>query len=278
MSATLSRRRLIQATAWTAPAVVLASAAPAYATSGATTPRICTPTPYELAWSSASWQTVGAGAAASSGVGAARALNDRAINPNIAVQVTRRFSGQMQAHGDAATGDNMQISPTHVGGTQSRGLTLYQRYRANAQGVGATASQTLDFHFGQEVRELAFTIHDIDGTANQFHDRVTVSLAPQTVTHASERRWVGGWLSGGYQNVPTTEGAGTPASPLTSVARTAVNNASGSLGSVRVAFKPDQKIQSFSLTFFNGVTGSLNLQGQQAIYLSNFSFTADICR
>lgn len=281
MSAIPSRRHVLKAGAWAVPAVVVASAAPAYATSTGTDVSAphCVPTPYELSWSSASWQTAGgAGAAASSGIAMARALVDRANNPDVTVQVSRSFSGGMQAHGDSGTGNNLQISPSNVGGTGSRGLTLYQRYPSSARGAGAGAAQTVVFTFGQNVKELAFTITDIDGTAGQFHDCVTMSLEPHTVTHSSERRRVGGWFNGRYEDVPTTQGRGTASSPLTSVARTAVDNTSDSLGNVRVSFRPEQEIRSFSLTFYNSITGTLSSRGQQAIYLSNFSFTADVCR
>lgn len=277
MSVSTSRRSLLRAGAWAAPAVVIATASPAYATSGAT-PQVCAPTPYELVWSASSWEIVASGAASTVGLAKARALDDRAVNPEIVVTVESTFMGGMEAHQDSSTGQNMRVSPSAVGGTRNKGLALYQRYKSNARGVGAEASQTLTFHFSEKVRGLAFTITDIDGAGGQFHDHVTLSPAPATVTHATRRRWVPtGLLTGRYEDVATTQGAGTSAKPLTSVTRSAVDN-TGSLGNVRVAFQSDQEIRSFSLTFYNGLSGSLDAQGQQAIYLSDFRFTTDICR
>lgn len=274
MSVSTSRRSLLRAGAWAAPAVVIASASPAYATSGAISrpnpapapARVCANVLHMLTWSTAGMSGTGSVRTAVARPSAPVPAGTSVTDVNVTLRST--FFGNMGALVNN-NGKNMTVTSHQVGGLGTVGLELYQgittgRARAKAADRHLDA-QTLEVVFDRPVNGLSFTVTDIDGQAGQFSDRVTVTGATYTESHGS-----------------TVSGNGTAADPWRGPASNVSHETSGQ-GNVKVTFT--QPVTAFSLRFWNADAGTsgwlsqnvLSNNGAQAIFLSNLQFTASTC-
>lgn len=272
MSAIPSRRHVLKAGAWAVPAVVVASAAPAYAGSDTGEPdpaqaRQCSSLPHVLAWS----------AAALGGTGNTRTAVARASAPvpsgvtveDVRVTLVSQFHGDMRGLNNR-DGKNMVVTDHQVGGLGTTGLELYQ---ANSTGQARSReadrfldAQTLQVQFDRAVSNLSFTITDIDANPGQFGDRVSITGPEYRVTKPT-----------------SVTGTGRDTSPWSGPAQN-ISHKTDRAGSVTVTFT--QPVQAFSLRFWNASAG-INYwykarvltpaNGAQAIFLSNMTFTASTC-
>lgn len=275
-SPTPSRRALLTASAWTVPAVVLATSAPAFATSG-DAPLRCEDASYFYNWAGSGWtyqstQAVTAGTRAGVGFGYAGVVNAPAPGVSsdpVKVTVANSFSGSMVGLVNSS-GKNMVVPTHHVGGLETRGLELYQGISTGkARSVGAERrldSQTLKVTFDRPVSNVSFSITDIDFTVGQYSDRVEIAVpVPYTAVPTSKA---------------TVLGAGTQSSPWRGAYSGGnVDHVTDSRGNVAVTF--NGTVSEFTLRFWNADGGSqsqaLTAKGAQAIFLSNFTFRASTC-
>lgn len=272
--ATPSRRGLLTASAWAVPSIVVAAAAPSFAASSdLPSSKVCIDTNYALNWAGAAWSyssTSGSGVAGTSnGVGVAKAVQTRTLPGHtydpVAITVANTFSGN--AVGLVNNNGKNMVVPNHlVGGLGQRGLEMYQGIsgsQAKSSSERRQDSQTVAVTFDRPVRNLAFTITDIDFTTGQYADRVEL-LGPFTAVKPS-----------------TVTGSGTQASPWQGNASSGnVDHVTSGQGNVKVTFAGP--VTAFALRFWNADGGSsgkryLNAQGAQAIFLSNFTFNANSC-
>lgn len=277
----LGRRTLLRGTAWSVPVVAITAAAPAYANSA------CGELPYRVNWnaSGASGWTYAAAANGLSGTGHIHATPSVTPAPGqqtdaFVVSVTNQFHGRMRALANTSA-TNMQVTEGNVGGTGSRGLTLAQNLNTNAERNYDTHNdrQVITFTFDRDVTELSFTITDIDGykvsdgffgfgAAWQYRDNAYVSL-PTTATLGDRVSGSGTASQPWRSNIePNTDTEGTATASSLSI--------TSNRGNVALQFA--QAVRSFSLTFYNSETRVRRSNGQQAIYLTNFSFTANSCK
>lgn len=257
-----SRRGLLTASAWSVPAVVVASAAPAYAASpGAES---CVEADYLADWGNGTYQRSG-------GAGTLVAHPTSSLGPAAAsstplvVTVAHAFTGTMQGAAASDGAANLQVSPFTVGGTRDRGLTLMQRLstgRPPASGRRGHA-QVVTLAFDRPVRGLRFTITDVDSASDQYRDRVELSGAPRVLVPG------------------TLAGRGTATDPLANRSDHALYDpAKDGRGNVVVTY--DGEVRQVVVTFWNDHPprrgGSrLVADGQQGIFLGSLSFSASTC-
>ena len=158
-----SRRTVLRAAAWTAPAVSVAVAVPAYA--AASSPVACADASYQVRW--ASHYNAQSGPAVAGLVSAAGA--GTVGSAALTLSVTSRFFGDMEA-GSSATADGTysnlaRLARATVGGTTMRGLTIMQRAKPGVTSFSGTRSshrQELTLVFNRPVSNLKFKLTDID--------------------------------------------------------------------------------------------------------------------
>ncbi len=176
-----SRRSVLRAAAWTAPAVSVAVAVPAFAaTSG---PVVCADANYEINW--ASNYTARSGTAVAQLKKAAGAGTVGAAP--LTLTVSSQFFGSMEAASSGDGTSNLAVSPFNVGGTAMRGLTIMQRAKQGVTTYGNTNRsnhrQEVTLLFNRPVTNLQFKLTDIDSmdpawSNGQYQDRVFVSGTP----------------------------------------------------------------------------------------------------
>lgn len=149
----LSRRRVLTSSAWAVPAVTVASAAPAFAGSGAT-PLV----DYVLDWPGSGYQYDSARAAY---VAYAVPLVADPAHERVLVTIRSSFAGGMEAH-DHDGFSNMTISSATVGGLGVRGLTLAQRQSGSSYPLFNDRHQKLEFSFDRSVSNLRVPVADVD--------------------------------------------------------------------------------------------------------------------
>lgn len=118
------------------------------------------------------------------------------------------------------------------------------------------------FTFSETVTNLSFQIMDIDSVDRDFYDAVALSSASP---------WTGTRV-----NATQLQGTGTTSSPWRpwNYAQ-AVDDQTGTAGNVRVNFPT---VTSFDLHYWNISDGwSTTLDGDQRIFLSDFTLTYDAC-
>lgn len=281
-SITPSRRGLLAASAWSVPAVVVASSAPAFATT-TSVPAACVEADYLYNWVGSTWtytsnnSKVVAGSGAGVGFGYASVVStlpQGARHDPVKVTLTNNFSGNTVGLVNDA-GKNMVVPAHVVGGLDHRGLELYQ-------GISTSVArkkpedrpkdhQIIEVTFDRAVSGLSFTITDIDFNTNQYADRVELS-GSYTAKRAQEGK------------THTVSGAGTPNDPWRGQAGGNIDHVTDGRGNVTVTFK--EPVRSFTLKFWSAEGGRttvwgqdnyVNSRGAQAIFLSNFSFRASTC-
>lgn len=295
----LGRRALLRGAAWSVPAITLAAAAPAYADStqtgspgeGGLEPApgapalVCRDVAHRLLWDASTW-TYATTNRQGDGTGTVLALPGEQypagtkVDP-FTITVKNTFHGNMrprEAQGTQGLEGNMRVAPHNIGGTNRRGLEMWQALTHNNPRTASTVHndrQTIDFDFGREVRNLQFTITDLD--AHKYRDEGWFQDA----------RWQ--YVDNAYLSINASRavrgdrvtGSGTQSVPWRSsrnsdTTTSALNNTTSSNGNVQVTL--DGPVRAFSLTFYNSETRELGGNGGQAIYLSDFTFTASTCK
>lgn len=276
-SFTPSRRGLITASAWTVPAVVLASSAPAFANSQeASSPSpMCAAITYVANWTSQNYNFQPSSASAPYGVGTGTVTATpaggmvptgmrTAVQPMV-VTVTNAYMGNRVRGASAGDGAaNMRVSPFNVGKRASRGLTLMQAYGSTTKlpGVRADHGQTLTLQFNRPVKGLKFTITDIDSSDGQYRDRVSVVPAPASFSKASQG----------------LGGSGTTGAPWGQSSHRATYDPSReSDGNVTLTYGFGTDVSTVEIRFWNDQPDSLRANGLQGIFISDLEFTASAC-
>jgi hypothetical protein len=236
-----SRRSVLAAGAWAAPAVVMASAAPAFAASPCSTDFA-----YGVDWGTSAFSRASAASAT------ATATSTGAGATPLAVTFSSVMTGAAVVRDTAL---NLTVpATTNIGGLGGQALVI----RHSTSGVGRGNRQDLTVNFGRPVSNLVFSITDIDSSTDSWYDRVELSGARTAVqaagvigngTNTAETTTTGPWRqSGANANLGDTDAA----------------------GNVRVTFAGP--VSSFVLTFWNSVGTAA-----QRIYLTDFAFTAKGC-
>lgn len=278
-----SRRSVVKAGIWTAPAVVAVSAAPAFAAS------LCKPSiPFAVNWASTtspyafvpfdSANQFGPGtgtiiaAPDTSGlstaeVNAIQPLTVTASNtfPNPTTGVNRMAGGSFTYSGN--TFSNMRVTTVNVSNWQQRGLTL-----AQSQGQGSTTGTTrydhrqqLTLGFDRPVSSLSFRIGDIDATSRNHSDRVNLTSTPDVVHTTSAKAST---LYGDGRG--TTDG--TTTGPYRPTGSAIVDDNTGTGGNVTVTYP--SPVTAVTIRFWNNDSDG----GMQWIFLSNLTFNASTCK
>ncbi|MGF9759672.1 hypothetical protein AAII07_31200 [Microvirga sp. 0TCS3.31] len=257
-----SRRTVLRAAAWTAPAVSVAVAVPAFAaTSG---PVVCANANYEVKW--ASHYTARSGMAVANLVSAAGA--GTVGSAALTMGVTSRFFGEMEAASSGDGTSNLAVSPFTVGGTAMRGLTIMQRAKQGVSRFSGTRSnhgQEITLLFNRPVTNLKFKLTDIDSMDptfgnGQYQDRISVSGTP----------------SGARANQVTGTGrANDPWKP--SGTNIQQDPSSGARGNVDVSYANQPASAVYTITYWNDQSGTLTSRGLQGVFLTDLTFTASSC-
>ncbi|MBE7324359.1 hypothetical protein IEQ44_06810 [Nocardioides sp. Y6] len=282
MSVSTSRRSLLRAGAWAAPAVVIASASPAYATSGATPAPLplCKEALYTLAWAGSgySFSRTSPTGSRETGRGTVRAVvttagltaaEIRDAAPLMVVASNVFLGSRVRGRTAPDNAQNMRVSPFGVGNLGKRGLTLLQDY-SNDSDLGSSAAarrthgQELMLQFSRPVKNLRFTVTDIDNASSeaprQYQDRVAVSGSPTVSLPAALR------------------GAGTVSDPIRNVVTSASYHPSTSAaGNAVFQYRSDVPMDTVKITFWNDQSGTLSGAGLQGIFISDLTFTASTC-
>jgi hypothetical protein len=233
-----SRRTVLRAAAWTAPAVSVAVAVPAYA--ACSTAQAVTAS-YLLDWGVTPWSQT----SSSTGVATVASLTAGAA----AVPVTFVSNGPQSLK--LADANLIVPAQTNVGGLGASARAL-QLHHAAALTAGRNAGQVVTINFARQVSGLSFTITDIDSQERGWWDQVSLSGA---------RRG---------QRASGVRGAGTDDSPWRQREGSSAVGATSGAGNVRVSYT--EPVSSIVLKFWTTVTG-----GTQLINLTDFSFTASSC-
>ncbi|GGD26255.1 hypothetical protein [Nocardioides daphniae] len=278
MSITTSRRGLLTASAWAVPAIMVSSASPAFAGSGVVPPPTssCREIDYTFSWQASGYSFVPTSSSSLYGVGKGSAPATRVPNQSLTpaevaaitpltVTASNSFTGNRMRGRLASDGAaNMRVSPFNVGGLQARGLTLLQDLTTN-NSLGNNAAtraghaQVLKLEFSRPVKNLRFTITDIDSTSGQYRDRVSVS--------------------GGASGVRATalRGAGTASDPWRNNSDNTGYDPGVGSGNVAVDYSGLAPVSTVLVTFWNDQSGSLSSYGLQGIFISNLTFRAMSC-
>ncbi|WP_110241362.1 hypothetical protein [Nocardioides gilvus] len=268
-SPTPSRRGLIAASAWTVPAVVLASSAPAFAGSG----KVCGPLTYGVTWKSPNYAFTPNSAGVPNGAGQGRVVANPlggVVPANLArdreallVTVTNKLNGGRVRGASASDGAaNMRVSPFGVGGLGVSGLTVMQDFASNVAlpTPRSAHGQTLTLQFSRPVKNLRFTITDIDSSSGQYRDRVWVSQPPNAVRAASGIR-----------------GTGTQGDPWRQRYNTSSFDPDSEGGGNVTLTYGDTAMSTLQIHFWNDQPNALSGNGLQGIFLSSLEFTASTC-
>lgn len=262
-----SRRSVLRASAWSVPAIAVASAAPAFAASS------CVDVDYAFSWSGAGWNYTpssiwspnGAGSGIDTATPNTGALPPGQVVDPLTLTVSNAFAGRMTGTeaGDGAR--NMRLSPFNVGALGHPGLTLLQRVNNNNSLGNSSAArrqhhQTMTFTFSRPVSNLSFTVTDIDQSNGQYHDRVEVAPAPAQTSQPS-----------------TVLGQGTTANPWRASANGNHDASTSPAGNAQVVRLSNAALSTFTITFWSDQSGTLTSQGIQGIFVSDLTFTASSC-
>ena len=261
-----SRRSVVRAAAWTAPAVSIAVAAPAYA---ACSPSTSTGT-YEF-----SWQRDYTGP----GVFLPAVL----VNPGVGtvgttpvtVRVSSQFFGDMEAGSAGDGASNLTVSPFNVGGTGAPGLTIMQRAK---QGVGSfstprsTHRQEVTLTFSRPVTNLKFKFTDIDSL-----DEPSSGWWSPATRQYQDRIFVSGGASGLRGSQVTGTGTSATDSWRPTGANIQHNPTTGTNGNVDVTYPATPGLSTYKITYWNDQEGTLASRGLQGVFVGNLTFTAATC-
>lgn len=241
-----SRRGLLTAAAWTVPTVVVASAAPAYATSNAA----CVTATYSVPWTRANYPAP---------ITSVQTSGIPAAGPVVALSLSSVFKGMVAFRDDRDRSANLTVSEYKVGGLNDEGLTIQQQLPVGVSSTSRARYQEVCLNFTHPVKGLSFTITDIDGTSGQYRDQIVLSPPPLPIQHMG------------------TTGEATESKPLMSKTNSNVGvKVSGR--NARVSYPADEELSAVTLTFWNGDAGkNLRNRGQQVIFITDMTFRASSC-
>ncbi|HSF34939.1 MAG TPA: hypothetical protein VLA70_02440 [Nocardioides sp.] len=232
-----SRRTVLRAAAWTAPAVSVAVAVPAYA---ACSPTSAAPASYTLRWGAGTYTR--SSAASGSAVVPGSVVGAEPVNVTITSSVSST---------------KVRRTAQNLAGS-AQGLELHH---ASAITAGREHRQVVTFSFSREVTGLSFTIKDIDSDKDGWWDRVELSGSRQATPR----------LRNGKDKGPYVVGSGVQGDPWHYYdGDTVLDNAGDTRGQVDVRYT--EPVSVIALTYWSSVGGS-----NQRIWLSDFSFTASSC-
>lgn len=262
-TATPSRRTVVRSAAWTVPIVAVSAAAPAYAAS-------CGTTSYDFAlnWATVTYSTATTGAGATlTKTGTASVTGPTGSSAVVATFTSTSFGD------DTRTANNLTVDAAtypNVGATGTTGLLLQHQ----GISVGRNVSrQSLRIQFDRPVTGLVFTITDIDANnaagnnqSGDFWDRVELTgnrTFTATGRGGANFYVVGTGVAGTENN--NSEGPWRMYNNST----VALDNGDNS-GNVKATYAA--AVQDITLTYWNA-----RGRGNQAIFLSDFTFTALGC-
>lgn len=270
-----SRRTVLRAAAWTAPAVSVAVAVPAYA--AASGPVVCADANYEIQW--ASHYNARTGSATARLVGAAGA-GTLGSEPLI-MTVRSKFLGQMQA-GSTGNYSNLALSPGNVGGTGKRGLTIMQRATVGEFSTPRSANcQEITLSFTRPVKNLQFKLSDIDAKEEEsrweyYWEGWQRKRREIKRGQYQDRVWLSGNPAGAKASM--VAGSGTSVDPWRSTSTDVEHDpVSGGNGNVTVSYAGKPASMAYVLTYWNDQPGELTAQALQGIFLTDLTFTASSC-
>ncbi|MGC5049354.1 hypothetical protein [Micrococcus porci] len=254
----LDRRRVVQGLAWTAPAMAVATAAPAFATS----PR-CFKT-VDVVWSDTKYKRTSATSATYTtadpdGTGPMRPLT---------LTVKNTFQGSNIRFGNQSgtANTNLAVQSGIIGGAPNP-LSLHQSPLKNSAKSDSRVDENktvTTFTFDRPVTSLTFSITDIDSTRSDFMDAVAVTSATAFTSSKADSS------SSGLQGVGTVADPWRPSSPNNPVDNSATN------GNVTVRFT--SQVTSFQIHYWNQTAASsASIDGDQKIFISNLSLTYNAC-
>lgn len=242
----LTRRSVTRGAAWAIPTIMIGAAAPLAAASP------CAPQHYVLDWGGGTGTTYTRNSATS---GTAIVDPDGA-GPiaQVVMTISAQFVGDMEATTSAPA--NLAVTAGQIGGTGQVGLALHQAIttpRGDTQ-PQRSARQVVTFSFSEPVRNLQFTLTDIDSTEDDFIDRIELS---PTATVAPVTTWVTG--------LGTQASALRPTNDDRSVPDTSAD------GNARVTYAGP--LSSFTMTYWNATTTrARGVDPDQVVGFTDFAF------
>lgn len=242
-SSHITRRRLAQGAAWSAPMILAAGAVPAHAVS------ICDEVSYAPALNS-NTVTRASDSSATGAFNPVTPVNSPTgpVKPTVAVTFKATALGGKtlnSAQNLTVAGQQLDLGYNGAGDLATNGLELIQ-----SGPIGYAARQTLTITFDRPVKNLAFTIADLDRAG--YLDQVALSGSP-TVSNGSN-----------------VSGAGTTTSPLGPA--TNVGDRKSDDVTTRSDIRYSQPVTSVTIDFWSK-QGTLS----QQVFISGMSFTASTC-
>lgn len=176
----------------------------------------------------------------------------------------------------AAAGRTMpEIGTLLTGASGARALNVGGVFGGRTANInGTTRVVTITFTFAQAVRDVSFTLHDVDFGANQFRDWVQISGSagtPAITTPFGTSNATGGART----NAASSATLGTSTTPIAVTISQAVGNAAAGnnsdTGNIDVSFA--QPVTSVTIRYGNHpFTAGENTTGQQGIGVSGVSY------
>ncbi|MEP6814837.1 MAG: hypothetical protein ABI873_04730 [Marmoricola sp.] len=164
----VGRRTVVRSVVWSAPVIAIAAPAPAPAFAASCTQLYAG----TLNWASPASYTRNS---TTSGTGSITASNGQVIG----VTLASTFANYSPNATSTDNTPNLGVT-TPVGGTGASGLTICQ----NANGTGTSSltnnpafNQSLQVRFNRTVRNVSFTLTDVDSGAGQYLDAIVITGA-----------------------------------------------------------------------------------------------------
>lgn len=258
-----SRRNVVRTAAWTVPVLAASVAAPAYAAS----PCDASYT-WRLDWGNdqATDALTTSYPAQPTTNGNARSATATITGPSGTAPMSVGFTSTT-AGADTRTTNNLRVVSNGYGNVGDSGSTgLYLQHQGITSGRDDSRQEVL-VTFGRTVYDLRFTITDIDSSTSGggFYDHVELTgNRTGTPTRGGNGRWWNPFFN-------YVEGDGTEASPWRMLDNSTVATDNGDdRGNIAVHYPGP--VSGFTLTYYS-TRGS----GNQAIWLTDFTFTARSC-
>lgn len=249
----INRRNLIVGSAWSAPAIALAVAAP----SASASPR-CTTQEVRLNWGLATY--TGSPSTTNSFTTSVTFSPTTTGNefPPLTSPLTAIISHSWNG-AQLGTSNNGRISTFNVGGIGQVGYGLYQQVGANARDTPTAADyQTIQFTFSEPLSDLSFSITDIDRTWAESRTRDFID----GVSLNSSSAFTSSSPSGSF-----VIGDGSSTSPWQNQ-----NNGNysenGPGGQIDINFT--QPVTTFTITYSNLGRTAPNTNNDQAVFVTGF--------
>ena len=270
-----SRRTVLRAAAWTAPAVSVAVAVPAYA--AASGPVVCADATYEIQWASSYNAQTKSAIARLTGAAGAGTLG----NAPLTMVVSSRFFGSMTA-GSTGSYSNLALSPNNVGGTGKRGLTIMQRASVDEFSTPrSNHRQEITLTFSRPVKNLQLKLSDIDANEEEsrwewYREKGQWKQREIKRGQYQDRVWLSGNPAGTKAGM--VAGSGTAGDPWRSTSTDVEHDpVSGGNGNVSVSYAGKPASMAYVLTYWNDQPGELTADALQGIFLTDLTFTASSC-